>query len=45
MQLFTVIWLWRETMFTMFCKVHGIPQIDDQLQACECQEILLHEIN
>jgi len=30
---FTVIWLWTETMLTMFHNVWGIPQIDEQLQA------------
>jgi len=30
---FTVIWLWGEAMLTMFHKVWGIHQTDEQLQA------------
>lgn len=30
---FKVIWLWTETMLTMFHNVQGIPQTDEQLQA------------
>ena len=32
----TVIWLWRETMLTMFQNVRGTPQIDEQLQVPTC---------